>query len=202
MSSNISVFNVKVTGIREALIRASYPMKDVVNQYMEGDTREIEDMLRLGNTLGNSPHAHGDDKFLRQINVGFDLLAPRYFWQEFATYHHTVMNSQSTMHKGKSLDYDSMANKYVDPFILARFKEIVAQYTKDSSEKNLLRVKSNLPEGIRLTAGITTNYAQLKTMYYQRKTHRLPEWREFCEWVESLPYAVELGVTGKKGDKH
>ena len=195
MSKNLSIFNTQVWGVREALIRAGYPMKDVVNQNMDLDPRTIEDMLRLGNSLGRSPIGHGDDKFLRQIQVGFDMLAPRYFWAQFDTYHHTVKNSQSTMHKGKSLDYDRMANAYVDPFVLARFKEIVAKYQENPSEETLLAVKSNMPEGIRLAAGVTTNFAQLKTIYYQRKNHRLPEWRSFCEWIASLPYAKVLGVT-------
>ena len=196
MSNKISVFNVQVYGIREALIRAGYPMATVVNQSMESDPRQIEDMLRLGNTLGSSPIGHGDDKFLRQIMVSFDVLAPRYWWAQFDTYGvFTTKNSQSTMHKGKALDYDAMANPYVDPFILARFKDIVARYIDNPCEKTLLAVKSNMPEGIRLAAGITTNYAQLKTMYYQRKNHRLPEWRGFCHWIESLPYAKQLGVT-------
>ena len=45
------------------------------------------------------------------------------------------------------------------------------------------------PAGFRLTAGMTTNYRQLKTIYGQRKNHRLPEWREFCKWIEQLPYS-------------
>lgn len=195
MSSNISIFNVEVHNIRPALIRARYPMATVVNMDMKYDTRTIEDLMKLGEALGGSPVGHGDDKFLRQIHVDFDVLAPRYWWQQFQTYGYTVMNSQSTMHKGGKLDYERMANTYVDPFILARFKEIVEDYNADPSERNLLRVKSNLPEGIRIAVGISTNYAQLKTIYYQRKCHRLPEWREFCAWIESLPYAEELGLT-------
>ena len=196
MGNKISVFNVQVYGIREALIRAGYPMATEVNMAMETDPRQIEDMLRLGNTLGRSPIGHGDDKFLRQIFVAFDVLAPRYWWAQFDTYGvFTAKNSQSTMHKGKSLDYGRLANPYVDPFILARFQEIVKRYQENPNEENLLAVKSNLPEGIRLAAGITTNYAQLRTIYFQRKNHRLPEWRAFCEWIASLPYAKQLGVT-------
>ena len=69
MGNKISVFNVQVYGIREALIRAGYPMATEVNMAMETDPRQIEDMLRLGNTLGRSPIGHGDVKFLRQIFV-------------------------------------------------------------------------------------------------------------------------------------
>ncbi len=194
-SDNIKIFNMQVYGIREALIRAGYPMKDVVNMDMSLDLRTVEDMLKLGNTLGSSPIGHGDDKFLRQCLVCFDILAPRYFYQQLATYGFMTMNSQSTMHKGKSLDYDLMSNKHVDPVILGRFKELVKEYQDNPSEKTLMAVKSNLPEGIRLAAGISTNYAQLKTIYYQRKHHRLPEWRDFCEWIKELPYAKVLGVT-------
>ena len=42
---------------------------------------------------------------------------------------------------------------------------------------------------IRLTASMTTNYRQLKTIYAQRRHHRLPEWQAFCDWIETLPYA-------------
>ena len=52
------------------------------------------------------------------------------------------------------------------------------------------------PCGFKLTAGMTTNYRQLKTIYAQRRTHRLPEWREFCAWVETLPMAKELILPG------
>lgn len=190
----LKIFNDNVFGIREALIRAGYPMKDVVSQDMSIDPRGIDDMIRLGNTLGHTPHAHGDDKFLRQIFVSFDVLASRYWFQQFSTYHFTTMNSQSTMHKGKAMPYDRMADPHVDPRILDIFKEKVAAYSADPSEENMLNMKANMPEGIAVTAGVTTNYAQLKTMFYQRSTHRLPEWREFCKWIATLPYAAELGV--------
>lgn len=193
------VFNEHVYGIREALIRAGYPMATMVNESMENDRRSIEDLLRLGSKLGHSPAGHGDDKFLRQVLVTFDVLAPRYWWAQFDTYGvFTTKNSQSTMHKGKSLDYSRIANEYVDNRILAIFEEYVAKYNKKPTEENLLKAKANLPEGICLAAGISTNYAQLKTMYYQRHSHRLPEWRKFCQWIASLPYAKELGVTKEK----
>ena len=48
------------------------------------------------------------------------------------------------------------------------------------------------PAGMYLTARMTTNYQQLKTIYQQRKNHRLPEWRKFCEWCETLPSFLYL----------
>ena len=57
-----------------------------------------------------------------------------------------------------------------------------------AAEKYLEILYSN-PAGFKLTARMTTNYRQLKTIYAQRKNHRLPEWRAFCEWIETLPNA-------------
>ena len=107
-------------------------------------------------------------------------------------------NSQSTMHKGKALDYDKLADKYVDKGILEIFKRIVQEYNTEPTQENFMRVKANLPEGICIAAGITTNYAQLKTIYTQRWNHRLPQWREFCKFITSLPYAMELGICTPK----
>jgi len=192
------VFNVDVYGIKPALIRAGYPMATVVNEEMSLDKRTVEDMLRLGSNLGHSPIGHGDDKFLRQILVTFDMLAPRYFWAQFDTYGvFTTKNSQSTMHRGKALDYQRMSDSLVDDKILALFEGIVEDYSLNPTEENLLKVKANMPEGICLAAGISTNYAQLRTIYFQRHTHRLPQWRWFCdEFIASLPYAKELGLLG------
>ena len=61
------------------------------------------------------------------------------------------------------------------------------------AEKYLEILYSN-PAGFEITARMTTNYRCLKNIYNQRKDHRLPEWREFCEWIKTLPYAHELIV--------
>jgi hypothetical protein len=53
------------------------------------------------------------------------------------------------------------------------------------------------PMGLELTARITTNYLQLKTIYAQRHNHRLTEWRDYCRFIESLPFAKELIITNK-----
>ena len=87
-------------------------------------------------------------------------------------------------------------NEYVDPRIGEVFSEYVDKYRADPSLENLQRAKANLPEGMCIAAGVATNYAQLKTMYYQRHNHRLIEWRQFCgEFIKQLPYADALGIT-------
>jgi hypothetical protein len=62
-------------------------------------------------------------------------------------------------------------------------------YNADPTTENYLALLYNCPTGLKLTAGITTNYRQLKTIYKQRKTHRLKEWRDFCNWIETLPFS-------------
>ena len=69
-----------------------------------------------------------------------------------------------------------------------------------SCVSNYLKVLYNIPTGFKLTAAMTTNYRQLKTIYAQRRTHRLPEWREFCKWIETLPHA-EFIIGGEAKDE-
>jgi hypothetical protein len=65
------------------------------------------------------------------------------------------------------------------------------QIEREKKRKYLEILYTN-PAGFELTARMTTNYRCLKNIYYQRRNHRLPEWREFCAWIETLPYAKEL----------
>ena len=71
---------------------------------------------------------------------------------------------------------------------------LLNEYNKNPCKENKLYLLYNCPVGLQLTARMTTNYRQFKTIYKQRKNHTLPEWREFCKWIETLPYA-EL-ITG------
>lgn len=53
-----------------------------------------------------------------------------------------------------------------------------------------------LPSSYNQTRNVMLNYEVLANIYRQRKDHKLDEWREFCKWIESLPYS-EL-ITGKE----
>ena len=55
-----------------------------------------------------------------------------------------------------------------------------------------LQILYSNPCGFRLTARMTTNYRQLKTIYLQRRHHRLPEWRASCQWIETLPHSESI----------
>lgn len=156
---------------------------------------------------GGSEHR----KFMRQIMVSVDITAPLYWWKEFDTYKiGTTANSTSTMHKLAStpitidcfeitditdLGYDGItdigivdfANTIIDDLECIRRKYLE---TKDPRYwKELVRW---LPNGWLQTRTVTMNYENLRSMYFQRRGHKLSEWLAFRTWIESLPYADEL----------
>ena len=62
----------------------------------------------------------------------------------------------------------------------------------EKTKEQYLKILYSNPCGFKLTARMTTNYRCLRNIYIQRKDHRLPEWRAFCKWIETLPYFDEL----------
>ena len=53
-----------------------------------------------------------------------------------------------------------------------------------------------LPSSYNQRATIHLNYAVLRNMYHSRKNHKLDEWREFCKWIETLPYSELITMEG------
>jgi hypothetical protein len=111
--------------------------------------------------------------------------AERYRFLEF-------VSSQSTMHRISKFDLNKSYIEYVDPRVIAIMQELVATYNENPSAENYLKVLYTNPAGFRLTARMTTNYRCLRNIYIQRRNHRLPEWRAFCKWIETLPYAEKF----------
>ena len=157
-----------------------------------------------------------EGKFLRQINVSIDITAPLYWWKEMDTYKvGTVADSTSTMHKlaSRKIAIDDFSfDKELDNLILNNPKENeypfeffeaiddIVLYC-ESLRKRYLETKDKrywraliqlLPESYNQTRTWTANYAVLRNIYFARRNHKLSEWHEFCEWIESLPYAKEL----------
>ena len=191
------VENVKVYGLEESIRRAKFPMAV--------DTDSLNCELTKGiKALAQSNAGEGHDQWLSSVIVQFHLTCSVKMWTEFQRYHFfDFCSSQSTMHRIARFDLDEQYDNHVDPRIIAIMKEKVEEYNQllqnessGASEKYLEILYSN-PCGFKLTAGITTNYRQLKTMYKQRKNHRLPEWREFCKWIETLPMS-ELIIGDKQ----
>ena len=107
----------------------------------------------------------GDEhaKVVRGIVAYVEINAPRFMWVEFATYRIgcEVLASESTMHiQGKGLN-----------------------------EEELVEMKNELKEGTMQKRIVMLSYQTLRRIYKQRRSHRLPHWREFCQWIETLPYS-------------
>lgn len=196
----MKVENVQVYGLEESIRRAKFPMSVDVGSLNHDVTQGII-------TLGKSSVGSGHDNFLNGIVVQFDLTFSNKAWVEAERYHFfDFVSSQSTMHRITQFKLKDQCNKYVDSRIIDIVQEKIDEYNRlkeldkeshsDSRTELLtelyLEILYNIPSGFELTAGMTTNYRQLKTIDHQRKTHRLPEWREFCAWIETLPKFKEI----------
>lgn len=87
-------------------------------------------------------------------------------------------------------------NTYYTADDIAQFNENAIKNFK-TQKYIYMKIVSNLPQGIQKTWAVTTNFLQLKTMYFQRRNHKLPEWHIFCNWIESLPFFKELIIENK-----
>ena len=184
--------NVKVYGLRNSFRVSKFPMQVDVNNCSEEYTKRIK-------TLAGCERGSGHDNFLKGIIVQFDLSFTVKAWTEGERYHwFDIVSSQSSMHRISKMNYDECFCTYVTDNIKTEMERLKEIYNSNPTSENYLRLLYNCPTGLILTAGMTTNYQQLKTIYGQRKTHRLPEWVEFCKWIESLPYS-EL-ITGENDD--
>ena len=209
LPSNDIVSNIRIYDLDECFHASGYPMRTSTEWE---EARESE--LKRGVNLSQAADWQGaHDQFLTGIRVSFDLTFTNKAWVEAERYRFLeFVSSQSTMHRITKFDLRNQYNEYVDPRIIEVMEEKVTQHNKLLAElaqtpiddeynrerlKNLITQKyleilySN-PAGFMLTARLTTNYRCLKNIWRQRRNHRLPEWRAFCKWIETLPYAKEL----------
>lgn len=204
----ITIENVETYGW-EAAIRG---MRNPMNSWDKSDSgisfacgyvvgpNDLDLMKRL--VKAGTDHS----KFMRMIGVSLDITAPLYWWKEFDTYKvGTVANSCSTMHKIHSKPIE-LSDFSVDDDVIGLtdcFTRIVAdceflrqKYLETKDKRYWRGLIQLLPSSYRQRRTVTLNYAVLANMYRSRKTHKLTEWLDFCEWIRSLPYA-EL-ITGEE----
>lgn len=188
-----TIDNVFVYGVDEAIITSGYPMSDKVNPCKFPERLVTGGDMKRAARLGNAPIGCGHDCYLKGIIVQFDLTLTKQAWPEAQRYHFLdFVSSMSTMHMLAKMDVHFIS--YTDPRMVNLFLDIVQEYNKNPNEENWRRMIYSYPSGLLLTARMTTNYLQLKTIYAQRKGHRLPEWKVVCDWIELLPKVKELGV--------
>lgn len=199
----LKIFNSKVYGLEESIIASGYPMtteevKDVEYDYSERAILEEKDIKRV-KKLGRVPSGSGHDNFLKGIIVQFDVKYPQYWTLQFQRYHFAdIVSSQSKMHRITKMDIKKACNQYVMPETIKLLEDLIEEYNNNISYENFMKVISNTPMGFEMTMRITSNYLQLKTIYLQRKNHKLKEdWGNFCTWVETLPYFKKICLGGE-----
>lgn len=157
----------------------------------------------LSMTLRNAGRDHR--KYMRMLAVYVDITAPLYFWKEYDTYKvGTVTNSCSTMHTIhlKEFELDDFSCEHLDSVSLSVLKTIIdnLNFNRNAFIGKYEEIKKGdknwwwqmiqlLPSSYNQRRTCMVNYEVLANMYHSRKNHKLDEWREFCKWMESLPYS-------------
>lgn len=189
-----TIKNVQIYGLEESIRASKFPMAVDTDKC----TSEITERTI---SLGSVATGTGHDNFLKGIIVQFDWTFTPKCSVEVERYHFIdFVSSQSTMHRITKFDLDKAYIEYVDKVIINRMKCLVERYNamtkeqqnSDEGKELYLKILYSNPCGMLLTARMTTNYQQLKTIYQQRRHHRLPEWQWFCDWCETLPHFLEL----------
>ena len=150
---------------------------------------------------GTSDHR----KFIRQIMVSVDITAPLYWWKEYDTYKvGTVANSTSTMHRihSKVFEVDDFSHDHLTDNGMKILKNLINELEKirlefiETKDKKLwYDIIELLPSSYNQMRTCTLNYETLVNIYRSRRNHKLIEWREFCDWINTLPYALELIIS-------
>ena len=199
----IKVDNVRIYGIEESIIASGYPMQTETFNMNEINLKDKD--LKRAMQLGNAVAGSGHDCFAKGITVQFDLQVSEYIWRQLDRYHFIdYVSSQSKMHRILKMDIDKACNKYVTETSINLLNYLIEEYNKinnDTDFKVKLRngevvtskedvfnmIIANTPSGIMLTARMTTNYLQLKSIVNQRSNHKMQEWRLLCDYFKTLP---------------
>ena len=138
-------------------------------------------------------------KYMRMIPVYVRITAPLYWWKEFDTYKvGTVANSCSTMHKiqEKEFTLEDFSCEYLLQVALDDLEGTIetlndyrVMYLETKDKKYWWQMIQLLPSSYNQTRNVMMNYEVLANIYKSRKNHKLDEWREFCKWIEELPYS-------------
>ena len=211
---NIEIFNFEgaFRGLRNPM--NSWAKSDSGFVYDKDDGEKSNTFIIGPNDLKLAQRMLGggaeESKFMRQIMICMDIDAPLFFWKEFDTYKvGTTANSCSTMHKlasseigAQNFSFDmeivDFPEEYQELISMIRVnsihycEQLRKAYNKTKDKRIWRALIEVLPEGWNQRRTWTANYQVLRNIYFQRRFHKLDEWREFCKIIEELPYGKEL----------
>lgn len=178
---NMVISNLHIYGFDNAIRGSKFPMITDVS-------KATSEITKTTYSLAQSPIGSAHDQYLTAIIAQFDLTFTVKAWTEAERYHFfDFISSQSTMHRISKFDLTNQYSEYVDKRMIDIMNELKDKYNETQDKEDYLRLLYSNPCGFKLTAAMTTNFRQLKTIYYQRKNHRLPEWITFCKQLEEIP---------------
>ena len=193
----LEISNWKVYDLEESINACRYSMFNEIPEEID-----FEKSLERAKKLAKCPTNSGECNFLCGIRVAYDIKYPQYISPELQRYHfNDIVTSQSKMHKLLKMNLEKCCNKYVTKETIDNLNKYIQEYNviHQVGSSTLewyhkwMTVISNCPMGLELTMRCTTNYLQLRTIYHQRKHHKLIEdWGAYCSWIETLPYAKEF----------
>lgn len=184
----MEINSIEVFGIQTALIASGLPMTSG-----DEDRDKLIPSFSRGKTLGKAKPGSGHDCYLKGITTLITITAPIPFWGQWERYaFQDTVSSTSQMHRLKFFDLDNCFDEDTPQESIDIVKKMQKAYNEDPTEKNFRRLSLSVPQGFLYTRTVTTNYLQLKTMYNQRKNHKMREWRDFCKFIEALPHFKEL----------
>ena len=193
---------------KEDFLECVKPLKFFIG---EADMKLAKNLIKAGSS---------DRKFLRMIHVQVDVLAPLYWWKEADTYKvGTTMNSCSTMHKihSKPITLDDFSIEDVvvedgpvglkleDCFInvVEDCEMLRKKYIKSKDKRYWKALIQLLPSSYNQLRTWDLDYETLLNIYFQRRNHKLEEWKQLCQWIERLPYMKEfISVLDKKEESN
>ena len=196
----ISLSNAVVFGWHSAIMGMRNPM----NSWPKSDSVFYSDFsckigqndLDLMERLIKSGTEHR--KFLRMIHVQMDIEAPLYWWKEFDTYKvGTTANSCSTMHKiaakeftikDFSVEHLLAENTVYFGKTIERLNNARNKFLETKDKKYWWQMIQLLPSSYNQLRTVDLNYEVLLNQYFQRKDHKLDEWRIYCEQIKCFPY--------------
>lgn len=215
---NIDVFNFEgaIRGMRNPL--QSHEKSDSKWEYIGMDDVPNAHAFIIGDNdldLMQRLYKAGTEhrKYLRQIFVSMDIIAPLYWWKEMDQYRINVTtNSCSTMHKiaAKEFKLDDFSHEHLIDYSIGIDKghSIVPSYLLQAiidvlnlCRKSYLETKDKkywwqliqlLPSSYNQRRTITMNYENVVAIIKQRTGHKLDEWNEFTEILRDLPYIEEI----------
>lgn len=193
----MKVLYVSINNLKESIIASGLPK----SAELEPDfNRELtEQDFKRAKILANAKQGSGHDCFIKGIGVFMVIKAKEKFWKQFDRYHFKdTVSSTSTMHMITSVDLESWLPNSISKETIKDLKNDIEWYkhydslgNKKITSELFEQITDKLPMGLYYTRAITLNYLQIKSMYFQRRNHKLKEWRELCKFFESLPYFKE-----------